>query len=167
MLKTFVIIAGICAAVANGCEGGATASTLADYDCMLTLLGGAYTLYYTKGNDSVSMAAEASTPGWVGLAWAATKDMMIGADSVIGFFDGAASIDVYALDGKAVSLIVPTTNIEISDASVEEAGGVTTIMFTVPFSAFSGEGPYNMLAAYGEMDMLSYHGNRGGFELTL
>eukprot|EP01025_Chloroclados_australasicus_P030431 TRINITY_DN3054_c0_g1_i13.p1 TRINITY_DN3054_c0_g1~~TRINITY_DN3054_c0_g1_i13.p1 ORF type:complete len:460 (-),score=105.97 TRINITY_DN3054_c0_g1_i13:349-1653(-) len=153
--------------------GTCTVSTLDGYDCMFEVLPAQYTLHWTVDGDNVNLAVEATTTGWVGIAWPETPNLMVVSEAVIGFLDdatGDVTINVFELTGKIPDLVVPYIGgLGISNESVEQTDGTTIVKFTVSVAdAFPGEGPYDLLAAFSEggVDALSYHGStRTGFQL--
>eukprot|EP01025_Chloroclados_australasicus_P057328 TRINITY_DN7142_c0_g1_i1.p2 TRINITY_DN7142_c0_g1~~TRINITY_DN7142_c0_g1_i1.p2 ORF type:complete len:171 (-),score=29.94 TRINITY_DN7142_c0_g1_i1:208-720(-) len=165
----FAFISFICTVVVFACE---EASTLEGYDCMQEVLPGEYTLHWKVSGDMVDMAAESTAAGWAGFAKPAsdTPTMMIGAQAIIGWYDDisdTAHIDTYALNGKIVADVVVQDIAFYTPGSVQVVDGVTTMKFSVvKDDVFVGEGPFDLLAAVGRVDVLAYHTNRDAFQVV-
>lgn len=100
------------------------------------------------------------------LGWPSSPGVMIGSKAVIGWSADVddTSVGVYTLDGKSPDAVNldPSGLSGISDLSVEETDGVTTMYFTRASSSdFIIEEEQQLIFAYNANDELEFH--QGGF----
>lgn len=105
---------------------------------------------------------------WVGFG-ISPEGGMIGADAVIGL-PAAGEVVQHDLAGKTVALVTPWETQTISDASVVQENGVTTMSFTMPLAnegqhGIVADGPNTFLYAYGSSNELGFH--RSAREFTI
>eukprot|EP00210_Caulerpa_lentillifera_P002713 g2593.t1 len=148
-----------------------TKSTLGSYDCMEEVIPNGLSIHWTTEADRVKLAAEASTTGWIGIAWPETPGQMIGAKALIASTPvGAESqIGFYELNSKAVSGVVAIQDpFRINDATVSAQNGKTVLEFSRLFDEeFGREDTHDLLVAYHTNDALAYHGiNRAPLQLN-
>eukprot|EP00803_Ostreobium_quekettii_P011040 evm.model.scf_763.2 EVM.evm.TU.scf_763.2 scf_763:13070-19189(+) len=146
----------------SGTEGsGCLLSTLEGYECMLEALPSSMNIHWAVEGDVLRLAGEATGAGYVAVGFAETPGQMVGGLAVIGWAGtGGDQVGVYALTSKADAGIVPSTDLEIFDESVEEEDGTTVVRFSTMFDDDllpDAENP--MLAAFHpDTDGIAYHG---------
>eukprot|EP00892_Ulva_mutabilis_P009568 jgi/Ulvmu1/6984/UM033_0042.1 len=171
------------------CDLSCTASTLQDFDCMETLLGGDVIFHYQTfqtGDEAARMAIEApSDAGWASLGFGRG---MVGSTAVIATTSAAAGgIGVFTLDGQSSRAINEVTGateaasgrrladangaFTITDASVERADGRLVARFSRPYDdSFTADAPFDAIVAYhsSEAALNSAHTSRAdGLALSL
>ena len=101
------------------------------YECMHA--EGSFEVHWKVGAHATRFAlVDRTTTDALALGFSTTGEM-IGAQAVIGWFDGsgAASVSPYALNGKSESQVVPTAAFAIRDVAGSASDGKTTIKFVI------------------------------------
>jgi len=152
--------------------GACLPSTLEGFDCMIEAQTGdsAFMVHWAVEEDVVRLAGQAPGTGFCALGWAETPGQMVGGRAVIGWSgSGNDQIGLYALNSKAASGIVPSSDFEIFDESVSEVDGTTIIQFSRQLDgSFLVEEDQPFLVAFSpDVDGLEYHGSSARAALTL
>ncbi|CAN0186224.1 unnamed protein product, partial [Phaeothamnion confervicola] len=142
---------------------GSCASNDPNYDYSVVLLGANTIAMAWKVNDAngtVSVKLTYNGDGWVG--WGPSPNgNMIGSDAVIGLPDDG--VYEYHLYAKELSAVKKYPQQELTDASVVQSNGVTTVKFTRPLQPAAGKLPMPVSAdfmsvfAHGAINALSEH----------
>jgi len=147
-----------------------TLSTEAEgYTCMYAPTSSLELHWITKAA-STAFAVVGSSSGYVSVG-VSSSSQMVGAESIIGWVDGAgvATVGAYALNGKDTSELVPTNSFSLGTTSGSYADGRTTIKFELshanPPKHLSLTSASTWLWALGSTDSLAYHSSRGSFNL--
>lgn len=173
-LRCFFLLSILVSITANHCI--CEASTNENLTCMKKL-DTFYTVHwlYDPDKESIALALEAETNGWVGFSFAETEGSMIPADAVIGVYpedDKEPTITAYHLTERSVSDKDKDDSVHISKAQVVQIGNMTTAYFIRQLKGGSikldtdADIPINY--AIGQTDELEYHGaNRGNSTICL
>ncbi|CAI5503629.1 unnamed protein product [Closterium sp. Naga37s-1] len=113
-----------------------TASSLAGYECMVQLSGDNFILHWTTNStNTIALAAEAATSGWVSVGWS-PSGRMYPAEAAIGNLPAgtlstgaAAAVGAYSMTGYGASDVAVTSSFAVTDAAVEAGNGRTVIKF--------------------------------------
>ena len=121
-----------------------------------------------NADDTATFTLTYQGEGWVALG---LGSQMVGSLAVIGLPDSTEDPQIFSLNAKAVSGVVPSDNQVLSSSSVVQEGGTTVLTFTVPFERegffISREGETNYIWAYGSENALSYHAQRRSFSAAI
>ncbi len=137
------------------------------------------TVQWRVEGDNLTVVMSAETEGWVSVGFDPSRQMA-DANIIIGYVDDG---EVFVRDDYGTGSVRHGADVEnggvdnLSNVQGSEAGGVTTIRFTIPLdSGDSMDKPlevgssYTVIVAYGPNradDFGSYHSSRGSFEMQL
>jgi len=142
------------------------------YRCMY-VVGPKYELHWRTTPTVTYMAAVGQTDGYVGLGFSPSGGAMVGSEAVIGWLpgSGAGSVAAYELSSLLISGVVRTTAFGVGVTTTTYADGATTIHFVIDHAnapaAFSPATTTSFIWAIGSTDSLSYHTERGAFDLAI
>ncbi|CAI5490549.1 unnamed protein product [Closterium sp. Naga37s-1] len=117
------------------------ASPLPDYACSIRLKGNDFILHWKTRADTIAMAADVATSGWVAIGWS-SSGKMYPADAAIGnlprgTLSNGAAVGAYHLSGYGVSDVALTSSFELTNTTTTTTNGRTTITFERPLSVGS------------------------------
>ncbi|CAI5514186.1 unnamed protein product [Closterium sp. Naga37s-1] len=96
----------------------------------------AFNLHWKTGADTIAMAADVATSGWVAVGWS-SSGKMYPADAAIGNLPpgtlaNGAAVGAYHLSGYGVSDVALTSSFELTNTTATTANGRTTITALFP-----------------------------------
>ncbi|CAI5486289.1 unnamed protein product, partial [Closterium sp. Naga37s-1] len=99
-----------------------------------------FILHWKTGANTVAMAADVATSGWVAIGWSKSSKMYP-ADAAIGNLPpgtlaNGAAVGAYHMSGYGLSDVALTSSFELTNTTTTTANGRTTITFERPLSGF-------------------------------
>jgi len=118
-----------------------------------------------NGDATASFTVTYQGDAWVALA-VSPDGQMVGSQAVIGLPD-EGTVQIYDLNARETEGVVPAEVQILTESSITQEGGVTTLEFQVPLDTdgfrVTADGENQFLYAYGSSNVLGFHAKRNPF----